>query len=141
MKREENEFNASSGSWLLSFVLGGLIGAAFALLVAPRSGRQTREQIKDLAEDVKEKAGTYYDKAKDQVSTVMQKGADLLEQKKTELGVACQRGERSVPGPLRAQRPSVSLRRKAQGTALFDQADQAQDQPLEKVISGFSTPR
>ena len=86
MKREENGFNASSGSWLLSFVLGELIGAALALLVAPRSGRQTREQIKDLAEDVKEKAGTYYDKAKDQISTAMQKGADLLEQKKTELG-------------------------------------------------------
>ena len=85
MKGEENEFDTSSGSWLLSFVLGGLIGAAVALLVAPRSGRQTREQIKDLAEDAKEKAGEYYDKARGQISTVMQKGADILEQKKTEI--------------------------------------------------------
>lgn len=85
MKREENEFDTSSGSWLLSFVLGGLIGAAIALLVAPRSGRQTREQIKDLAEDAKEKAADYYDKAKGQISSAMQKGAEVLEQKKTEI--------------------------------------------------------
>jgi gas vesicle protein len=85
MKYEENEFNTSSGSWLLSFILGGLIGAAVALLVAPRSGRQTREQIKDLAEDAKQKAEDYYDKAKSQISTAMQKGVEILEQKKAEV--------------------------------------------------------
>ncbi len=87
MKREEKEFETtSSGPWFLSFVLGGLVGAAVALLIAPRSGRQTREQIKDLAGDVKEKAELCYDKAKDQISTVMQKGADIFEQKKGEIG-------------------------------------------------------
>ena len=85
MKYEENEFSTSSGSWLLSFILGGLIGAAVALLVAPKSGRQTREQIKDIAEDAKEKAADYYDKAREQISTAMQKGAEILEQKKAEL--------------------------------------------------------
>jgi gas vesicle protein len=85
MKYDENEFDTSSGSWLLSFILGGLIGAAVALLVAPRSGRQTREQIKDIAEEAKEKAADYYDKAKDQISTAMQKGAEILEQKKAEV--------------------------------------------------------
>jgi gas vesicle protein len=85
MKYEENEFNTSSGSWLLSFILGGLIGAAVALLLAPKSGRQTREQIKDLAEDAKERAEDYYDKAKSQISTAMQKGAEILEQKKAEV--------------------------------------------------------
>ena len=85
MKYDENEFDTSSGSWLLSFILGGLIGAAVALLVAPRSGRQTREQIKDLAEDTRERAESYYDKAKDQISTAVQKGAEILEQKKAEV--------------------------------------------------------
>ncbi len=85
MKYEETEFNSSSGSWLLSFILGGLIGAAVALLLAPKSGRQTREQIKDLAEDAKERAEDYYDKAKSQISTAMQKGAEILEQKKAEV--------------------------------------------------------
>jgi len=85
MKYEENEFNTSSGSWLLSFILGGLIGAAVALLLAPKSGRQTREQIKDLVDDAKERAEDYYDKAKSQISTAMQKGAEILEQKKAEV--------------------------------------------------------
>jgi len=86
MKHGENECDTSSGSWLLSFILGGLIGAAVALLVAPRSGRQTREQIKDLAEEAKERAEDYYDKAKGQISTAMQKGVEILEQKKAEVG-------------------------------------------------------
>jgi gas vesicle protein len=85
MKYEESEFNTSSGSWVLSFILGGLIGAAVALLLAPKSGRQTREQIKDLVDDAKERAEDYYDKAKSQISTAMQKGAEILEQKKAEV--------------------------------------------------------
>lgn len=85
MKYEESDYETSSGSWLLSFVLGGLIGAAVALLVAPRSGRQTREQIKDMAQDAKERAGGYYDEAKGKISTAMQKGAEVFQQKKEEM--------------------------------------------------------
>ena len=85
MKYEEGDYEASSGSWLLSFILGGLIGAAVALLMAPRSGRQTREQIKDMAQEAKERAGDYYDQARGKISTAMQKGADVFQQKKEEM--------------------------------------------------------
>lgn len=40
----------------LSFLLGGLVGAGAALLLAPKSGKETREQIKGMAKDIKEKA-------------------------------------------------------------------------------------
>ncbi len=85
MKYEEGDYQSSSASWLLSFVLGGLVGAAVALLLAPRSGRQTREQIKDIAEDAKEKAGGYYGQMRDKVSTAMQKGSEMFQQKKSEI--------------------------------------------------------
>ncbi|OPY68911.1 MAG: YtxH-like protein [Syntrophorhabdaceae bacterium PtaU1.Bin034] len=85
MKYEENEYGTNTGSWLLSFILGGLVGAAVALLVAPKSGRQTREHIKDLAEDAREKAGGYYGQARDKMSTAMQKGAEVFQQKKSEM--------------------------------------------------------
>lgn len=39
---------------LFSFLAGGLLGAGLALLFAPQSGKKTREQIKDLAEDMKD---------------------------------------------------------------------------------------
>jgi gas vesicle protein len=85
MKYEEGEYDSSSVSWFLAFVLGGLLGAAAALLFAPKAGRQTREQIKDIAQDAKEKAGGYYDQAKGRISSAMQKGAEVFQQKKEEV--------------------------------------------------------
>ena len=85
MKYEESDYDADAGSWLLSFILGGLIGAGIALLVAPKSGRQTRARIKDMAEDAKERAEDYSEQAKDRISTAMHKGADVLQQKKEDI--------------------------------------------------------
>lgn len=85
MKYEESDYGTGSGSWLFTFILGGLIGAAVALLAAPKSGRQTREQLKDIAEDAKEKAESYYEQARSKVSDAMQKGTDVFHQKKSEM--------------------------------------------------------
>lgn len=85
MRHEENKYETSSAPWSLPFVLGGLIGAAVALLFAPKSGRQTREKIKDTAQDAKERAGTYYDQARGKISTAMQKGAAVFQRKKAEM--------------------------------------------------------
>lgn len=85
MKYEESEFESGSATWLLAFILGGLLGAAAALLFAPKSGRQTREQLKDIAQDAREKAGSYYDQARGTISTAMQKGAEVFKQKKEEI--------------------------------------------------------
>jgi gas vesicle protein len=83
----------SAGCVLLSFVVGGLMGAGVALLVAPKSGRETRQQLKELAEDVKEKAEGYIEQMKEQVSTVVEKGKDLLEEQKSILVSAVEAGK------------------------------------------------
>lgn len=93
MKYEESDYETGAGSWFLSFVLGGLIGAAVALLIAPKSGRQTREQIKDMAQDAKERAGDYYDQARGKLSTAMQKGAEMFQQRKAEMESAAAQGK------------------------------------------------
>ena len=41
---------------IAALVVGGLLGAGLALLLAPQSGRRTRQQIADLAEDLKDYA-------------------------------------------------------------------------------------
>lgn len=43
-----------SSSIMISLLIGGLVGAGIALLLAPQSGRETREKIADLAEDMKD---------------------------------------------------------------------------------------
>lgn len=53
---------------LLSFLVGGIVGAGLALLFAPYSGRKMRGKIVDMAEDVKDYATDYTKKLKDKVS-------------------------------------------------------------------------
>jgi len=95
MKYREADYEEGTGSLLLSFILGGLIGAAVALLIAPKSGRQTREQIRDMAQDAKERAEDYYEGAMDKISTAVQKGTEVLQQKKEEMESAIARAKKS----------------------------------------------
>ncbi|MGQ9509425.1 MAG: YtxH domain-containing protein [Thermodesulfobacteriota bacterium] len=73
--------------------MGGLIGAGIALLLAPRSGKETREKIKEFAEEVKGKVGKAYGEAKEKLGSIIEKGKDLLEEKKTILTTAIEAGK------------------------------------------------
>jgi gas vesicle protein len=88
-----DECSCGSGSILLSFLLGGLVGAGFALLMAPQSGRETRQKIKDLTDEVKEKAMGYAGEVKDKVTTGIDKGRDLYEEKKSIITTAIEAGK------------------------------------------------
>ena len=50
-----NERGCSGGAFV-AFLAGGLIGAGLALLYAPVSGKEARDKINDLAEDLRKKA-------------------------------------------------------------------------------------
>jgi gas vesicle protein len=67
---------------LLSFFAGGLIGAGVALLVAPKTGEETRRMIKELAEDTKTKAEDWIDDVKDKATSYVEKGKEFIEKEK-----------------------------------------------------------
>ena len=75
-----------------SFFLGGLIGAGVALLAAPRAGKETRQQIKGAADDVKEKAEDYYKQVKETVTSTLEQGKGLITEKKELIAKAVQDG-------------------------------------------------
>lgn len=56
-----------SGDALLGFLLGAAAGAAAALLLAPRSGKETRERLTDWLEANREKAKDILDKSQDKL--------------------------------------------------------------------------
>ncbi len=88
-----DEEGYSSGSVLLAFVLGGMVGAGVALLLAPQSGTETRRKIKELTDDVKEKAADYADTAKGKVVSTVDKAKELYEEKKTAISAAVEAGK------------------------------------------------
>ena len=63
MSRDENTALVA----LFSFLVGGLVGAGVALILAPQSGKKTRKQIRELAEDMREQAVEYAEKVKGKV--------------------------------------------------------------------------
>ncbi|HMK60213.1 MAG TPA: YtxH domain-containing protein [Dissulfurispiraceae bacterium] len=83
----------SSGSVLLAFVLGGMVGAGVALLLAPQSGTETRRRIRELADDVKDRATDYAGTAKDKVVTTVDKAKELYEEKKSAISAAVEAGK------------------------------------------------
>ena len=91
MKSEESGNGVKSV--ILPFFIGGVIGAGVALLFAPKLGRETRQLIKDTAEDVKEKAEQYAGQAKEAVVSAVGKGKGLLQEKRTVIATAVEAGK------------------------------------------------
>jgi gas vesicle protein len=77
---------------MISFVVGGLIGAGVGLLLAPKSGKETREQIRGMAEGVKETTEDYYERVKKTVVSALENGQELFEEKKDLITSAVQAG-------------------------------------------------
>jgi gas vesicle protein len=83
----------STGSLLVSFLLGGMVGAGVALLLAPQSGIETRRKIRELADEAKEKATEYSGAAKEKVVSTVDEAKGLFEEKKTAIATAIKAGK------------------------------------------------
>lgn len=88
--REEGGYSA--GSMFLAFLLGGITGAAVALLLAPESGLDTRKKIKDFAGDMKDKVRDYADDVKGKVASTIDRSKDFYEEKKSSITKAVEAG-------------------------------------------------
>jgi gas vesicle protein len=91
MGNEEGRYSA--GSLILGFFIGGLVGAGVALLLAPQPGTETRQKIKELADEAKEKAAKYAEEVKGKVTSTVEKGKELVEEKKSLVTAAVEAGK------------------------------------------------
>lgn len=64
-----------------SLILGGLAGAGTALMFSSVSGKEARQKIRDLTEDIRCKAQNYGRRVRGKVTAAMGKGSDLLKRK------------------------------------------------------------
>ena len=76
---DENEF----GALFSGFLIGGLVGAAVALLLAPQSGEETRGQIRDKSIELRDQAEVMAKDAMTTAEDLQKRGQVILEEQKS----------------------------------------------------------
>ena len=77
----------------VGFLLGGALGASLALLFAPEPGRQTRERLRDVAADVRDKTIGVSDELREKAEAVLARSREVFEEKKAIVSTAVQAGK------------------------------------------------
>ncbi len=90
---ERDEF----GAFLIGFIVGGLTGAAISLLMAPQTGEETREILRDRAIELRDKAQETAQTARGQVEStageVRTRASDLANKARSSAEDLRQRGQ------------------------------------------------
>ncbi|MBI5854987.1 MAG: YtxH domain-containing protein [Nitrospirae bacterium] len=87
-----DERGFSPGAVGLAFLSGALIGAAAALLLAPKTGRETRDQLRGYARRAEDGVKDLADKAGEALDRAVDRGLDLVQEKKSMLTEAWDAG-------------------------------------------------
>jgi gas vesicle protein len=79
----------------LYFVLGAFVGAATALLLAPKTGEETRRLIVSKARDSADIVSSRGRDVADRTSGYIDKGKELLQQQRDQLAAALEAGKQA----------------------------------------------
>lgn len=90
-----------------AFLLGGVLGAAVALLYAPKSGKETRKDLADagrrikksaveLADDTIEDMHDFASGLRDKTKDIIKQGADLSDKARKEIVTALELGQKAI---------------------------------------------
>lgn len=77
---EQSDSCVGAGGVLLGLLLGVAVGAGLALLLAPKSGRETRRDLADHARKARESASESYKQGRERVEQMAAKGRETVEQ-------------------------------------------------------------
>lgn len=85
----------NGGNGFLWFLAGLGIGAAVGVLYAPKPGRETRELIRDRAEDGRDYVVSRGRQAREQVTDWVDRGRDVLNRQKDQISSALDAGRQA----------------------------------------------
>lgn len=63
---------------LLSFIVGGMVGGILGILFAPKSGKETREDIAEAASEMKKEAQKFAKDAKERVDGFVEESKGVI---------------------------------------------------------------
>ncbi len=90
-----------------AFLLGGMIGAGIAVLYAPKSGGETRKDIRravrrisnntaDLIEDTIDDINEFANDLKEKAGDLLDQGVELSDKAKKEIVVSLEHGQKAI---------------------------------------------
>jgi len=97
MASEQND----AAGYLGWFFLGGLIGAAAALLLAPRTGRETRELLVEHGGEFARRAQEMANDAQGRAGELLDKSRELFEEQTQRLMTAFEAGKDAMREEIR----------------------------------------
>ena len=93
---------SNASAVILSFLMGGLTGAALAILFAPRSGRETREMLSeklregaDRGRDLKDRVASKGREMADDAAEYINKQKESVERRRDRLTAAIEAGRQA----------------------------------------------
>ena len=99
----------SLGAVGLAFMTGGLAGAAIALLLAPQSGREAREQVRGYARRTEARVHELADTATEVMDQAVNQGREFIKDSQTVVTEAVEAGRTA----MQRERERLSSDRKA----------------------------
>ena len=87
---------SSTAAVILAFVSGAALGAVAALLLAPQSGRESREQLRGYARRAEENLRDLASRAGETFEEAVDQGKEFVEAKKSVLREAVEAGREAM---------------------------------------------
>ncbi len=91
-----DDHGASLATVMVSFLAGAAIGSGLALLFAPKTGREVREQIKDLTDDAVDRIRDYTRDAQEKIKSTYECGKEVILEKKSIISSAIEAGKEAI---------------------------------------------
>jgi gas vesicle protein len=121
-REEGSRSHRRGGGFLSGFFFGGLVGATLGLVLAPRSGDETRQILRDRSLELRDQVTEGVDEAKASVNELQQRGRDFVEDNKQ-----------------RIERTAAAVRQTAKETWTADDASRNEEE-LAAVTTSYSPP-
>ena len=96
-----------SAGYLGWFLLGAVAGAATALLLAPKTGRETRDLLAEHSGDVLNRAKSTAGEARLKAGDLLEKGREYLEEQSNRLISAFEAGRAAMRDEMSQERPGI----------------------------------
>jgi gas vesicle protein len=97
-----NNENSDFGAFLAGFIIGGLVGAAAAIILAPQSGEETRSMLMNQGSELRhagsERLHDYRETASHAVSDARQRAAQAASQVQEQARIVLDEGKARLSG-------------------------------------------